>query len=198
VTADRTVVALAHEVPTDPDAVSLSDLPAAGRLDLLARVVGSALLLSHGVREDTAVPVVAGAENEVRIDGAAVRGLHPDERSTAAQLRAALDTAGELVGRRPVEHGPGIEVRRADLGAALDDAGGTVVWLQEDGDPAAATAPPDEPTLVVSDHREFTDAEADLLAERADRRVSLGPRAVHADDAVAVAHGWVDTGGWSA
>jgi tRNA (pseudouridine54-N1)-methyltransferase len=192
---DRTVVLLAHEVPTDPDAVSLSDLPAAGRLDLVARAVVSALLVSHDVRADTTVRVVVDDAVEIRVDGDAVRGLHPDERSTAAQLRAALETATDIVGRRPVEHGPGVTVRRAGLAGTLDDAGGTVVWLHEDGAPAPAaeTTPPTDPTFVVSDHREFTDDEAALLSERADRRVSLGPRAVHADDAVALAHNWVDT-----
>ena len=50
---------------------------------------------------------------------------------------------------------------------------------------------------MLSDHREFTDAEAQLLAERADERLSLGPRALHADQAITVAHNYLDTDGYS-
>jgi len=58
-------------------------------------------------------------------------------------------------------------------------------------------APPAEPTFVLSDHDEFTDEEAALLADRAAHRGSLGPRALHAEHAITVAHNYLDTEGYT-
>lgn len=192
----RTFVLLAHEVPTDPD-FSLDDLPGgAGRLDLLARAVGSTLLVSHGIREDVTTHLVIRDRYVVRFEGADLRGLHPDERSTAARIRAALETAQGVVGAAEIRHAPGVHVGKGDLESVLAATGGPVVQLVEDGRPAAEEAPPADPVFVLSDHREFTDEEADLLASAGAERVRLGPVAVHADDAVAVAHNWLDTRGY--
>jgi tRNA (pseudouridine54-N1)-methyltransferase len=192
----RRFVLVAHEVPTAPE-FPLDDLPGgAGRLDLLARAVGATLLVSHGIREDATTHLVVQDEYVVRFEGSELRGLHPDERSTAARVRSALETAQDAIGAMEDEHSPGIHVRKGDLGSVLERASGRVVRLHEDGDPPGEVDPPDHPTFVLSDHREFTDAESDLLAEVADERVRLGPVALHADDAVAVAHNWLDTGGY--
>jgi tRNA (pseudouridine54-N1)-methyltransferase len=192
----RTFVLLAHEVPTTSD-FALDDLAGgAGRLDLLARAVGSTLLVSHGLREDVTTFLVIQGEFVIRFEGAELRGLHPDERSTAAQIRAAIETAEGLIGAEERTHSPGIHVTGGDLESVLDEAQGPVVQLHEDGEPASEVEPPADPTFVLSDHSDFTDAEAELLAERADHRLRLGPTALHADDAVAVAHNWLDTRGY--
>jgi tRNA (pseudouridine54-N1)-methyltransferase len=47
--------------------------------------------------------------------------------------------------------------------------------------------------FVLSDHRDFTDEEAELLADGADERVRLGPELLHADHVVTVAHNYLDT-----
>lgn len=192
----RDVVVLGHEAPLDAD-VSLADLPGAGRLDLLARCVTAGLLLSHDIRTDTRVHLVVRDELTVTFDGGDVRGLNPDERSTAARIRDAVTAAGDAVGDVAATVAPGIAVARRDLSTALDRCDGPLVVLAADGTPAADRDPPTDPTLVLSDHRAFTDAEAALLAERTDRRVSLGPLALHADHAVAVAHNWLDTAGYT-
>jgi tRNA (pseudouridine54-N1)-methyltransferase len=191
----RDFVCLAHEVPLD-GAASLDDLPGAGRLDLLARFVTSALLTSHGVREDTAAHLVVRDQFTVRVDGATVRNLRPDERSTAARLRDALDARDGAIGHQEAEPSPGVHVGRFDLAATLDRLDGPLVQCHEAGTPLPEESVPEDPTFVLSDHRDFTDAEADLLAERADARVSVGPERLHADQTVTVAHNWLDTGGY--
>jgi len=191
----RDFVCLAHEVPLD-GTVSLDDLPGAGRLDLLARFVTSALLTSHGVREDAAAHLVVRDEFTVRVDGATVRNLRPDERSTAARLRDALDARDGAIGHQEAEPSPGVHVGRFDLAATLSRLDGPLVQCHEAGTPLSEESVPDDPTFVLSDHRDFTDAEADLLAERADARVSVGPERLHADQTVTVAHNWLDTGGY--
>ncbi|MDZ7687327.1 MAG: tRNA (pseudouridine(54)-N(1))-methyltransferase TrmY [Halobacteriales archaeon] len=191
----RDFVFAAHEAPTDAE-FSLNDLPSAGRMDLLCRCVNAALLTSHGVREDTTARLVfVGGEHDVtvRIEGDEVRGLNPDERSIAGVVRAALDERTYY----EVEARTGVYVAEKELEEVLDETEGETVLLHEDGDRASNVEPPDEPVFVLSDHLDFTEDELELLEERGARSVSLGPVALHADHATAVAHNWCDTGGWS-
>jgi len=194
----RQFVYVGHEAPTAAD-FALDDLTGAGRLDLLARSVTAALLLSHDIRADTRVQLVLGNEFTVTFDGATLQGLNPDERSTAARVRSALAEREEAIGQVPVEVSPGVSLVRRGFEGTVEDASadGTVVHLQESGEPAPAVAPPADPVFVLSDHLDFTEGERELLEAVADHRVSLGPHALHADHATVLAHNWVDTRGFA-
>jgi tRNA (pseudouridine54-N1)-methyltransferase len=195
----REFLVVGHDAPTTPD-FSLEDLPGgAGRLDLLCRCVTDGLLTSHGVREDARVHLVLGDAFTLTFDGAAVRQLHPDERSTAARIRAALERREDAIGHQPVEPSPGVSLVRKDFEttlAVLSDRG-TPIQLHAEGAPVTDAARPDHPVFVLSDHREFAAGETDALASAEARRVSLGPRALHANQAITVAHNWLDTDGFS-
>ncbi|MFC7069474.1 tRNA (pseudouridine(54)-N(1))-methyltransferase TrmY [Halobaculum lipolyticum] len=193
----RDFVVCGHDAPTTPD-FSLDDLAGgAGRLDLLCRCVNAGLFLSHGIREDSRVHLVLGDAVTVRFSGATARGLHPDERTTAARVRDALDAKPDAIGHMPAEVSPGVDLYRMGLETTLDTLDGTFVQLHEDGDPVAEVEPPSDPVFVLSDHSDFADAETALLAERADRRVRLGPEAIHADHAISVANNYLDTDGYT-
>ncbi len=192
----RQFLVIGHDAPTTPD-FPLNDLPsAAGRLDVLCRCVTSALFLSHGIRE-ARVHLVLGDAYTLTVDGATVRNLNPDERSTAARLRDALAARDEAIGHQPATPSPGVELRRMGLEATLDRLDGTLVQLHEDGEPLAARSPPTAPVFVLSDHRDFTAAENTLLADRATAQVRVGPEPLHADHAITVAHNWLDTDGYT-
>lgn len=187
-----------HDVPTTPD-FSLDDIAGgAGRLDVLCRCVNSAFFLSHAIREAVRVHLVLADELTVRFEGAELRRLNPDERSTAALVRNALEQREEAVGRIPVETSPGVSLLRGGFEATLSEAatGATVVQLHEEGDPVAELDPPADPLFVLSDHRDFAETEASLLAATADARVRLGPERLHADHAITVAHNYLDTEGF--
>ena len=191
----RQFVVVGHDAPMTPD-FPLDDLPsAAGRLDVLCRCVNSALFLSHGIR-DARIHLVLADEYTVTFDGATARHLHPDERTTAARIRTALDSREDAIGHMPAEPSPGVELRRMGFEATLDRVGGTLVSLHEDGDPLPASEPPANPTFVLSDHNDFTSDERELLAERADSWVRVGPERLHADHTITVAHNWLDTDGY--
>ncbi|MFB6192483.1 MAG: tRNA (pseudouridine(54)-N(1))-methyltransferase TrmY [Haloarculaceae archaeon] len=195
----RRFLVAAHEVPADGE-FPLDDLPGAGgRVDVLARCVGSAFLLSHAIREDVRLWIAVRDELTVRFDGAELRNLAPDERSTAARIRDAIAAREEAIGHQPARVSPGVETYRRGFEAtlrALAD-GATTVALHEDGEPVVEVTPPEDPLFVLSDHREFTDREASALASVADRRVRLGPETIHADGAITVAHNWLDTDGFT-
>ena len=193
----RQFVIVGHDAPTTAD-FALDDLTGAGRLDTLCRCVTNGLLLSHDIREDARIHLVLADEFTVTFDGGTLQGLNPDERSTAALIRTALTKREEAIGHVPVETSPGVSLVRIGLESTLADVAGTVVQLHREGTPAVETEPPTDPVFVLSDHTEFTDGEARLLTDVADERVSLGPRRLHGNQAVTVAHNWVDTEGFTA
>lgn len=196
----RQFLVVGHDAPTTPE-FSLDDLAGgAGRLDVLCRCVTSAVFLSHSIREAVRVHLVLGDEFTVRFDGATIRRLNPDERSTAALIRTALENREDAIGHMPAESTPGVTIRRMGLEATLEElaADATVVTLHEDGDPDADVDPPADPLFVLSDHRDFTDQESSLLSTMADERLRLGPKILHADHAITVAHNYLDTEGYTA
>jgi tRNA (pseudouridine54-N1)-methyltransferase len=193
----RQFVVSGHDAPLSAD-FSLDNLSGgAGRLDVLCRCVNSALCLSHAIREDVRVWLVLGDEFTVRFEGSDLKNLNPDERSTAALIRNALDEKDGAIGHMAAESSPGVSISRRGFEDVLDETDGTVVALHEEGEPVVEVDPPAEPVFVLSDHRDFTGREAELLAERVDARIRLGPRRLHADHAITVAHNWLDTEGYA-
>jgi len=199
----RQFLIVGHDAPTTPD-FSLDDLAgAAGRLDVLCRCVNSAFFLSHSIRENVRVHLVLGDEFTVRFEGSELRRLNPDERSTAALVREALEKREDAIGHMPAESTPGVSIRRmgfeATLGAVTDGVheDATLLTLHEDGDPIVDVDPPENPLFVLSDHHDFADEERSLLAEHADQRVRVGPEVLHADHTITVAHNYLDTRGYT-
>ena len=194
----RQFVLIGHDVPTEPD-FSLDDLAGgAGRLDALCRSITASFVTSHGIREDVRTHLVVQDELTISFDGSRLRGLNPDERSTAALVRKALEHREDAIGAIPAEPSPGIELYRRGFEATLEDLAteGTVVQLHEDGDAATDVDALEDPVFVLSDHRDFTDAETAVLENVVDRRIRLGPELLHADQAITVAHHYLDTDGY--
>ena len=193
----REFVVVGHEAPTTAE-FSLDDLPGAGRLDVLCRCVTAAFGLSHDFRDEVRVRLVLGDEYVVRFEGTELRHLRPDERSAGSLIRGALEARDGAIGAMEATASPGVHVGTGDFESAVEAAAetGTLVELHADGDPIVGLEPPDDVAFVLSDHRDFTDAEAAVLERAADERRSLGPEPIHADDAVTVAHNYLDTDGF--
>ena len=66
----------------------------AGRMDVLVRAMMSALMTSHGFRDDTEIILHLqggpGPNRRGKIDGRTVRGIHAEERSVAGQIGKVL------------------------------------------------------------------------------------------------------------
>ena len=193
----REFVVVGHDAPTTPE-FSLDDLPGAGRLDVLCRCVTSALLLSHDIRESVQVSLVLDGAYVVRFEGSELRHLRPDERSAASLIRGALEAREEAIGAMEANPSPGVYVGSGGFERAVDEASaaGELLVLHEDGDPVVDVDPPTDAAFVLSDHHDFTDDEAETLREAGARQVSVGPRALHADHAITVAHNYLDTEGF--
>ncbi len=113
----RRFLILAHKVPPRGE-FTLNDLAGgAGRMDEIARAVSTAFTLSNDLRRDTEVSVAFVAEpppatRRIDLDGARLRYLNPDERSTAALLKNALTRAANYP--TAFESSPGLRVGPAD------------------------------------------------------------------------------------
>ena len=192
----RQFIVLGHNAPTTAD-FSLDALPGAGRLDVLCRCVGTAVFLSHGIREAVRVHLVLADEYTLRFDSDSLRRLYPDERTIAARIRDGLDQREDAIGHQPAEVSPGMELYRFGFETTLDNVAGdsTLTQLHVEGTPLSEASPPSDPVFVLSDHEDFTDSEAALLADRADRRLRVSPKTLHADQTITVAHNWLDTAG---
>lgn len=169
----------------------LDDLPGtSGRLDVLVRCLRAALLSSHGIRRGVVVYLLLRggplAPRIVRVDGAAVTFLRPDERSLAVRMKKVLasraDEGGDWVMARP-----GFSVARGDFDRVLADVDDATPYVLEEGGTdvrAAEGFGSSHGLFVIGDHLGVPDDIAARLREIGARSISVGPVSVHADDAV--------------
>ncbi|MBI1729964.1 tRNA (pseudouridine(54)-N(1))-methyltransferase TrmY [Candidatus Acetothermia bacterium] len=192
----RTFVILGHAASITPD-FTLNDLPgSAGRMDILARCITTSFCLSHGIRKDVAVYLILRDQLTLRFDGATVKRLNPDERSTGALIKHAIESAQRLNiadQAEEIESTPGVYVARRGLRVLLEFFAKTNILchvLDEHGTDIRS-APVQQPVaFVLSDHQNFSPDEELLLKECT--KVSLGPVVLHADHCISVVHNELD------
>lgn len=195
----RQFIIIGHKAPTAPD-FSLEDTAGgAGRLDVLCRCVTGAFFLSHSIRSDVRCRLVLADTYTIRFEGSELRGLYPNERSTAARIKSTLKHRDHAIGHMETSPSPGVYLSQVGVETTLTNAAeeGTVIELHEDGQPISTLDLPSNPVFVLSDHREFTETETELLSETATERVRLGPEPLHADQAITLAHHCLDTNGYT-
>jgi len=182
-------VLLAHKAPVIPD-FTLNDLPgSAGRIDVLCRAIGAAFFLSHDLRRDVEVDLLLRDEVQIRLVGEKLKRLNPDERSTAALIKHALEKLDE----EEVQSTPGIFVSRRSLPEMLDrlyQLGSHPILLHEEGTPIEAASIPNDPAFFLSDHQEFSPSDEEALADLP--RVSLGEKALHTSQCITIVHYLLD------
>lgn len=177
---------------------TLDDMPgSAGRMDILCRCVNAALSLSHDMRRDVRVHLLLLGEPSpprlVRFEGGSLKYLNPDERSAGALIKKALS---KEVGGLESESTPGVFVRKCGFATVLKEfQSRQVIYLREDGaDIRDAAAVLDAPVFVLGDHMGMTGEEEALLGECGAKVVSVGPRALHADQCIVVVNNEMDRG----
>jgi len=199
----RNFVILAHRASTD-GSFNINDLcGSAGRLDGILRCINSPLFLSHGMRRDTSIHIVMLGPSDppkvLTVNGQHVKYLNPDERSTAALVKKALEIP---LGRE--EHlifrsTPGITIARGGLATFLGTIEGRILLLDEGGmDPAG---PGFDPSLLcdgtplyffLSDDRDLTLEESAAIRSRSCGAICLSPLVLHADHAITLMHNILD------
>jgi len=185
----RRFMILGHKAPLTAD-FSLNDLPGgAGRIDVLCRALGSSLFVSHGIRKDVETILLLQNQLHIRVLGDRVKRLNPDERSTAALLRMAIEAAAD----EEVESTPGILVSRRTLPEALDrlyQLEADPIQLHEAGEPLDSFQMPSNPVFILSDHMDFDPEETETLSNLP--RLSLGEQALHTSQCITILHYLLD------
>jgi tRNA (pseudouridine54-N1)-methyltransferase len=183
---------------TAGDEFLLDDLPGtSGRLDVLVRCLRPAFLSSHGIRRDVVVYLVLlggpRAPRVLRVMGADVKFLRPDERALAILVKKVLASHADEAEPGFVVVKPGIAVAKGGLDMALDDVlasapGGPLFVLDESArdlrrvnDLGAGS-----PCFVIGDHLGIPDDARMRLAVVGALPVSIGPVSVHADDVLTI------------
>lgn len=189
----RIFVVLGHRAATEPR-FSLNDLPgSAGRLDILCRCVNSSFFLSHDLRRDTELYLVLQDEVSLRFGGSRLRHLNPDERSTAALIQKALALKVRLQDDQELESTPGIFIARRGLRQVMQEAKSKIqqlILLHEGGSPLREVELASDSGFILSDHLEFFPEELELMTDLP--RLSLGPKALHSDHCIIIAHHELD------
>lgn len=198
----RRFVVIGQKATASPDFSLLDIAGTSGRIDILLRCLRSALLVSHGLRRDTIVYLVllGGdlAPRVLRLDGAHIRFVRPDERQLAILVQKALlrlpdDSPKDAF----FEVRAGLAVATGGLEAVLDDIPDldrTPVYVLEenardirDGELASANV-----VLFVGDQNGFDEpTRARLVTLRAEP-IGVGPVSLHADDAITIVQNEMD------
>lgn len=185
----RRFVLFGHKAPITPD-FTLNDLPGgAGRLDLLCRGIGAAFFLSHDLRREVEVILLLQDQVQIRLVGKKLKRLNPDERSTAALIKHAL----EKLDVEEQQSTPGIFVAPRTLPMILDrlyQVGAHPIVLHEEGNPIDSFPIPTNPAFFLSDHQDFSPSDAKTLADLP--RLSLGKRALHTSQCITIVHYLLD------
>ncbi len=166
---------------------SLNDLPGSGgRMDLVARCVCNALWISHDLRRDSCIHVVAyGAPNPPRVIsfyGSLLRDVTPDERNIASWIKK-VQKAKNL--------NPGIRVRKLSfqqLIAELASDGRFFYILHERGRDIREVLPAlkEDSTFVLGDHLGLPAKEENFVTRFPHEKLSLGSTSYLASQCIAI------------
>lgn len=181
------------------DEFLLDDLPStSGRLDVLARCVRAALLVSHGVRRDAVLYLVLlggpRAPRTVRVEGSDAKFLRPDERAIATLLRKVLATSADEAQPGFVAIKPGIAVARGGLEVVVPDLGASSRFILEEGAPDLRAEPrlTGDLAFFLGDHRGFDPRARAAIIGQGARPASVGPLGLHTEDVIAIVSNEID------
>jgi tRNA (pseudouridine54-N1)-methyltransferase len=180
-------VVVGQKVGTDGK-YSLNDLTGStGRLDVLLRCVNSAFMLSNDIRRNVDLYLLLLGEPDppksLHFSGMDLKYLNPDERSTAALVKNALM---KKIGAEWVKSTPGISVAKKDLAGILAELEGRrLIYLKEEGASISDIYLKENDVFVLGGKEDLSPEEEALIqAWPETKKISLGPRSLHADHCI--------------
>ena len=193
---ERWFAIIGHRAPSS-GVLNLNDLTdSGGRMDVLARAVNTALFVSHGIREDSHVMLHlmggGGPERRIWLDGSKLRGVRPDERSIAGQIKGVMKQVVPPMGRFE-EFSRGIMHSGGGLGQTLrewEERGIFTVVLDANGGNFSDLPTSKRVGFVLSDDWPLNEEE--LFQLREFPTLSLGKRWLQGHSCIAIMHHFLD------
>jgi tRNA (pseudouridine54-N1)-methyltransferase len=182
----RQFILYAGKAVTSPD-FRLDDLPGSGgRMDLVARCISNALWISHALRRDSCIHVVACGNPHppvvISFYGDLLRGVSPDERNIASWIKLALSNK---------RRNPGIRIRRISfqqLIAELASEGAFFYVLHEDGREISEVELKADAVFVLGDHMGLPESEEEFVERFEHEKLSLGTTSYLASQCITVVY----------
>ena len=192
---ERWFAVIGHRAPSY-GALNLNDLSGSGgRVDVLVRAVNTALFVSHGIRRDSNIILhLQGSGDPNRriwFNGSELRGVRPDERSIAGQIKAIIKRPVPPVGRF-VEYSNGILHSGGNISHTLSEwkeRGVIPVILDKAGE--SKELPVGNVGFVLSDDLPLTDDDRGILVGQ--RSFSLGEKWLQGHSCISILHHLLDS-----
>jgi tRNA (pseudouridine54-N1)-methyltransferase len=155
----------------------------------------------------------------IRLIGKELKYLNPDERSTGALIRNALIKISEhkLNQKEPepliknqehytnnvellngeIESSPGIYISDSSFESIIKyySERSTIIQLHENGTDISGIEIPEDAkdcTFILSDDKDFTDEEEDIIKKHSYRSISISPIILHTDHCIILIHNHLD------
>ena len=155
-------------------------------MDLVARCICNALWLSHALRRDSCIHIVAyGSPNPpvvISFYGETLRGVSPDERNIAAWIKNALAMKRK---------NPGITVRAISFQQLIEELaseGAFFYVLHEKGRDISTMELNKDSIFVLGDHLGLPRNEEKFVERFAHEKISLGTSSYLASQCITVLH----------
>ena len=176
---------------------SLDDLPDAGRLDLVARCISSALWLAKGLREDTIIHVnLEGPKYPPKIIsfyGSKLKGFYFDEKGIAKFIKHALEKGINLKLNEELEVYPGIIVAKKSFEQLIKEKQDyQIIYLHKKGKDIKEFEFKDNILIVFGDYIGMPWKTEIFLQRHNAERVSLGKIEYHASQCITIANNELD------
>lgn len=193
----REFILRALKARTSPD-FRLSELPEAGRMDLVCRTVSNALWISNDLRRDTIIYVCMDGPKlppkTISFSGAELKGVEPDERNIGEKIKLALEKGRNLSLNESTEVWPGITIAKKSFEALVREKAKTsnIYYLHKKGEDIRKLKFGKEVCFVFGDYIGMPRKTECLLDRFGAERVSLGPTMLFASHLPIIIHNELD------
>lgn len=175
----------------------VSNLPAAGRMDIVCNSVSNSLNIANKLREDTIIHIVLEGSPEppkiISFHGNSITGMLWDEKSIAEHIRKALiKSKGQNV---KIKASEGLSVEKKSFEALVKEKfkeGKQVVYLHQEGKDIREAVLKEDIVVVFGDYIGMPRATESLLDRLGAERVSLGPKMLFAAHCIILVHNELD------
>ena len=176
---------------------SLDNLPDAGRLDLVARCISSALWLAKGLREDTIIHVnLEGPRYPPKIIsfyGSKLRGFYFDEKGIAKFIKMALEKGINLKLNEKLEVYPGIIIAKKSFEQLIKEKQNyQIIYLHKKGIDIREFKFKENILIVFGDYIGMPRKTEIFLQRHNAEKVSLGKLDYHASHCIAIVNNELD------